>query len=260
MYSTSIGWPDQDPIDDLEEKLGPAQVGIYRKFRFCRLLNTGDAKDIIIVPGKTMPVGVAIGRTDVNAKHILREQRTDVIFSLTPVGDGGQVNYANNVTIGGDQAIFYWTIRSDFIDIAIKVRTIGWVALGIVDPGAAGMKNCDIVVGYQDSIGTSFVRDQYVNGYNVPVNDDELTPVGTSDIIRGTYVKYADGFATLAFTRKLNSTDKWDRNITLPLTFFSIAWSSSNNPSVSHSPKERALFNVNLFQGSGSVSSTADLK
>ncbi len=149
-WSTGVGWPDQDVVDNLVNKVGPVQVGSARKFRFSRLLKTGDAMDVAITPGAPLLVGVALGPSDAHVVHTATDSQM-VAFSVN--ASSGTIfypsAYQHNFTVVPGSVFFYWTVYGSQISMALRVQTGGWVALGVTQGTGSGMRECDVVTGFQ---------------------------------------------------------------------------------------------------------------
>jgi len=98
-----------------------------------------------------------------------------------------------------------WSSDEQYIYIGLKVKTIGWVAVGI-QPGLK-MKDADMVLGFVEG-GEATVSDQFSTGDFGPHKaDTELG--GTNDILEFGGKEMA-GYTTIEFKRALNTGDKYD--------------------------------------------------
>ncbi len=140
-------------VNNLDNRVGPVQIGNTRKFRFTRSLDTGDAMDLAIVAGGApILVGVAVGTSDAHLVHAATDSQS-VVFATNASSGGGSgfhpTLYQHNVTVVKGSVYFYWTVFGDQISMALQVAADGWVALGVTPGTGGGMQNCDVVTGYQ---------------------------------------------------------------------------------------------------------------
>jgi hypothetical protein len=99
-----------------------------------------------------------------------------------------------------------WASDEEYIYVGLKVKTTGWVAIGI-QPGSL-MKDADMVLGSVED-GEAAVYDQFSTGDFGPHKaDTELG--GTNDILEFGG-KEVGGYTTIEFKRLLDTGDKYDR-------------------------------------------------
>jgi hypothetical protein len=99
-----------------------------------------------------------------------------------------------------------WTDDEKYVYVGLKVKTTGWVALGI-QPGST-MKDADIVLGFVKD-GKTTVFDQFSTGSYGPHSLDTALG-GNSDILE--YGGKEDGgYTTIEFKRLLDTGDKYDQ-------------------------------------------------
>jgi hypothetical protein len=133
-----------------------------------------------------------------------------------------------NINTYGDYEI-NWTSDEKYVYIGLKVKTNGWVALGI-QPGLM-MNNADIVLG-DVSDGKVAVYDQFSTGNFGPhVSDTELG--GTNDILEfgGTEV---GGYTTIEFKRALDTGDKYDHPLLKGVNKIIWAYGSDDQSKIKH--------------------------
>jgi len=129
----------------------------------------------------------------------------------------------------GDYEI-HWASDEQYIYIAMKAKTSGWVAVGFKP--TTGMKDADMVFGFVKN-GMVTVSDQFSTGiYGPHVPDTELG--GTDDIHEFGGMEQ-DGFTTIEFKRALNTDDIYDHELTKGITKIIWAYSSSNSLTAAHS-------------------------
>ena len=112
----------------------------------------------------------------------------------------GEMNYGNYE--------IYWSSDTQYVYIAVKAKTTGWVAVGI-QPGSR-MKNADVILGFVKD-GEAHVLDLFSTGdFGPHPPDTELG--GTFDII-DFGGKEADGYTIIEFKRALDTGDQYDNKL-----------------------------------------------
>jgi hypothetical protein len=133
-----------------------------------------------------------------------------------------------NINTYGDYEI-NWTSDEKYIYIGLKVKTSGWVALGI-QPGLM-MKDADIILG-DVSDGNVVVYDQFSTGNFGPhVSDTELG--GTDDILEFNG-KETGGLTIIEFKRALDTGDKYDHPLLKGANKIIWAYGSDDQVTVKH--------------------------
>jgi DOMON domain len=123
-----------------------------------------------------------------------------------------------------------WKSDEQYICIGLKVKTTGWVAVGI-QPGLT-MNNADIVLGDINN-GQVAVYDQYSTGNFGPHPPDEQLG-GTNDILDFGGKEIA-GYTIIEFKRALNTGDKYDRPLANGVNKIIWAYGSDDQIQVKHS-------------------------
>jgi|MTBAKMStandDraft_1061839.scaffolds.fasta_scaffold12436_2 hypothetical protein len=147
--------------------------------------------------------------------------------------------YDGEVTLSDGRMVVYWKTDSDMLYMGLWGQVTGWVAIGF-EPTTA-MKDADMILGYVDD-GKSAVFDQYATGTFGPhPSDTELG--GTSDILDAGGSE-SGGVTVIEFSRKLNTGDRFDKELT-PGNTVRFIWSmaDSDSPTVQH----------NVARGSGQL-------
>lgn len=132
----------------------------------------------------------------------------------TADGAVGSNEYARSMTFFGPETSgysggnleIYWKNDAEFLYMALKGNTTGWLSVGF-EP-EEWMKNADMIIGFVEN-GKAIVLDEYSTGnYGPHVSDTELS--GTYDLLEygGTE---QNGQTTIEFKRKLNTGDKFDK-------------------------------------------------
>jgi hypothetical protein len=136
------------------------------------------------------------------------ESNSLTIESWSADGVIGSREYMSEMTYDGYE--LYWANDDEFVYVAMKVQTDGWVALG-VQPGLK-MKGADMIFG--------FVKDGEVNVFDSFSTDDfgshppDTELGGTFDII-SFGGKEADGYTIIEFKRALDTGDQHDNKLSV---------------------------------------------
>jgi hypothetical protein len=147
-----------------------------------------------------------------------------------PDGNITTGEYSRNVVMkassGSDVMEVYWKNDPQYLYMALRAKTPGWIAIGF-EPSVA-MKDADMILGYV-SDGKATIDDQYSTGtYGPHLNDTQLG--GTYDILESGG-REDMGFTTIEFKRKMNTGDKFDKAFS-PGQNVSAIWSLSGSDSV----------------------------
>ncbi|HEX7364746.1 MAG TPA: DOMON domain-containing protein [Dehalococcoidia bacterium] len=125
-----------------------------------------------------------------------------------------------------------WRSEEQFICIGLKVKTTGWVAVGI-QPGLT-MNNADIILGDINN-GQVAVYDQYSTGNFGPHPPDEQLG-GTNDILEFGGKEIA-GYTIIEFKRALDTGDQYDRPLANGSNKIIWAYGSDDQIQVKHSSR-----------------------
>ncbi|HOI76885.1 MAG TPA: DOMON domain-containing protein [Methanofastidiosum sp.] len=120
-----------------------------------------------------------------------------------------QNEYKNSREFGSGRFTVYWSNDEEYIYMALKGQTSGWVSIGF-EPTIA-MRDADMIFGFV-SEGTPTALDQYSTGDFGPHPSDEQLG-GTNDLIEISGSE-ASGYTIIEFKRKLNTGDKYDKAFT----------------------------------------------
>jgi hypothetical protein len=141
------------------------------------------------------------------------------------IGDG---EYTDTQSYDGFE--LWWTADEQFIYIAIKAKTTGWVSVALSSGPA--MKDADMVLGFvQDSTVT--VIDEYSTGNFGPHRPD--TELGGSDDILESAGTEGEGYTTIEFKRKLDTGDKYDHKFSRGENSILWAYGQGDQPEQKHS-------------------------
>lgn len=146
--------------------------------------------------------------------------------------------YKNSKELGNGKITVFWTNDEDYIYMAVKGQTSGWISIGF-EPTQA-MKNADMIFGWVSG-GTSTVLDLYSTGAFGPHPPDQDLG-GTNDLIESGGNE-TSGMTLIEFKRKLNTGDKYDKPFKKGLTI-NLIWGVGSSDSL-NSP--------HTSRGSGSI-------
>ena len=137
-----------------------------------------------------------------------------------------QNEYKNSREFGSGRFTVYWSNDEEYIYMALKGQTSGWVSIGF-EPTIA-MRDADMILGFVSG-GIPTVLDQYSTGDFGPHPSDEQLG-GTNDLIE-TSGSEASGFTIIEFKRKLNTGDRYDKAFTKGQNI-TIIWSLGSSDSI----------------------------
>jgi len=140
--------------------------------------------------------------------------------------------------IYGDYEI-YWLNDEQYVYIAMKAKTSGWVSMAI-QPGSK-MKDADVVIGFIED-GEATLYDFFSTGNYGPHSPD--TQLGGTDNIIEFGGKEEGGFTIMEFKRALNTGDNYD--IPLASGVNKIIWAYSSTDSLKTKHSKRGYGEINL--------------
>ncbi len=111
-----------------------------------------------------------------------------------------------------------WRTDDQYIYAGIKVKTIGWIGLGIKPDSK--MENADIILGFVKD-GQTTIYDMFSTGREGPHPLD--TQLGGTDDILEFGGDELDGYTTIEFKRALNTGDTYDKPLSAGVN--KIIWS-----------------------------------
>ncbi|WP_297510324.1 DOMON domain-containing protein [Thermococcus sp.] len=114
--------------------------------------------------------------------------------------------YPHELSLAGGKFTVYWRNDDEYLYMALKGKTTGWVAIGF-EPSTA-MKDADMIIGWVKD-GKATVVDAYSTGLYGPHPPDEKLG-GSNDILEYSG-KEENGYTVIEFKRKLNTGDKYDK-------------------------------------------------
>jgi len=125
------------------------------------------------------------------------------------VADGviSSAEYTNSKTFGDYE--IHWTNDIDYIFVAIRCKTSGWVAVGFKPERR--MKNADMVYGFVEQ-GKVSIFDMFSTGDFGP-HPPDVEQGGSDDILEFAGAE-EDGFTTIEFKRSLDTGDSKDQILT----------------------------------------------
>lgn len=135
---------------------------------------------------------------------------TSAISAQKADGIVEQNEYEASGALGNGEYQFYYTIRGDSIDFAMRAKTRGWVAVGF-DPVQV-MEEADMIFGWvDDESGSSEIVDAYSTGvYGPHPRDEELG--GRNDLLSAAAAQEGE-WTTVEFSRRLETGDRYDKGI-----------------------------------------------
>ncbi|KAK3267095.1 hypothetical protein CYMTET_24326 [Cymbomonas tetramitiformis] len=139
----------------------------------------------------------------------------------------------------------YWNVAGDAFELALRVRTSGWIGFGIAEPGGGGMKGADIVTGFVDAEGVGKINDMYAINNGQPYPDS----CENWELIRAE--KIGDT-TTIELKRLLNTGDSQDRAVDTELgkpTKIIYSWGPLNNGKIAYHAANR--FTKRIYFGGG---------
>jgi len=122
-----------------------------------------------------------------------------------------------------------WASDEEYIYVGLKVKTTGWVAVGI-QPGSL-MKDADMVLGSVED-GEDAVSDQFSTGDFGPHKAD--TELGGTDDILEFGGKEAGGYTIIEFKRALNTGDKYDHPLSKGANKIIWSYGSDDKSTIKH--------------------------
>lgn len=137
-----------------------------------------------------------------------------------------QNEYKNSKEFGNGRFTVYWSNDEEYLYMALKGQTSGWVSIGF-EPTIA-MRDADMIFGFVSG-GISTALDQYSTGDFGPHPSDEQLG-GRNDLIE-TSGSEASGFTIIEFKRKLNTGDRYDKAFTKGQNI-SIIWGLGSSDSI----------------------------
>ena len=191
-------------------------VSLNSRIRLIVLILTG----IVLISGCIQPKTTSSNFTE---HEISQPWKPDGVIS-----DG---EYSRNLTmteVGGPGRSFevYWKNDAQYLYMAMKAKTTGWIAVGF-EP-SEWMKDAEIVMGYVHD-GNVTVQDQYSTGnYGPHVPVTELG--GTNDILEYGG-KQENGYTIIEFKRKMDTGDRFNKAFSSGQVV-PIIWSFSDSDSI----------------------------
>jgi len=122
-----------------------------------------------------------------------------------------------------------WASDEEYIYVGLKVKTTGWVAVGI-QPGSL-MKNADMVLGSVED-GEAAVYDHFSTGNFGPHLPD--TELGGTDDILEFGGEEAAAYTTIEFKRALNTGDKYDHPLLKGVNKIIWSYGSDDKSTIKH--------------------------
>jgi hypothetical protein len=137
--------------------------------------------------------------------------------------------YNQNRNYDNDNYQLYWTIDDQYIYMAMRAETNGWVAIGF-NPEVR-MKNADMVLGFVKD-GETTIFDMFSTGdFGPHPPDSDLG--GAFDILEFSG-KEEGGFTTIEFKKALRTDDPFDSELTSGVNKIIWAYGSTDSSELRH--------------------------
>jgi len=136
----------------------------------------------------------------------------------------------------------FWTTNDDTIELALRVKTSGFIGFGIGEQTTGGMGGADIVTVAVLPNGTAVVTDRYSLGNELPLADtcQDWKLVSASE---------ANGVTTVELLRALKTGDPQDNDIVRSHARTKVIVSYGQADEVSYHGATRYAFQVDFFGG-----------
>lgn len=170
-----------------------------------------EAKSVTVAAGSSKTVNFSVTRTDA-ATYAVTINGLSGSFTVTPRWSAdGVINadeYARTKSFGDNGEFeLYWTSDEQYIYIAIRALTEGWVSIGI-QPEPESKQNADIIFGFVRD-GETIIYDRF--GAKHPGVHPEDAELGGGNDILEFGGKEEAGYTVIEFKRLLNTGDQFDQ-------------------------------------------------
>lgn len=155
-----------------------------------------------------------------------------------PDGVVGEKEYAKSIVLeeasgygySGGRLELSWKNDADFIYMALKGYTHGWISIGF-EP-TEWMKDADIIMGSVNGKNTTLLDEYSTGNYGPHLND---TVLGGNYDVQESGGKDEGNYTVIEFKRKMNTGDKFDKSFS-PGENISIIWAMADtkNSDVKH--------------------------
>lgn len=133
--------------------------------------------------------------------------------------------YPQNLSLEEDSFVVYWKNDHEFLYMALKAKTTGWIAIGF-EP-TSRMRDADMIFGWVED-GQATLLDLYSTGSTGPHPPDEELG-GTNDIIEFEGSE-KDGYTIIEFKRKMDTGDRYDK-VLIPGQTLNFIWAMATSDS-----------------------------
>jgi len=137
----------------------------------------------------------------------------------------------------------HWTIDGEFIYLALRAPTQGWLAVGW-DPTGPIMEGEDILIGYIRG-KELFLQDYFANSSVTHANDVSLG--GRDDVLEASGSEDATA-TTIEFRRRLDTGDRFDRPLTGGAHTVQLAYAPTDDFVTYHGEK-RTVVKIDFLAG-----------
>jgi hypothetical protein len=173
-------------------------------------------------------------------------------FAVDIDGTVDQGEYANQLSLAGEDFLLYWAVAGDTVHFAMQARTTGWVSLGI-EPTQA-MAEADMIFGWVDAGGAAGALDCYSTGLFGPHPTDEQ--LGGQHHILAFAGNEHDGVTTFEFSRALETGDAYDKPLSTEGEI-KIIWATGNSDDHLDPHTRRGSATIDLTAGRTAGGETA---
>jgi hypothetical protein len=137
--------------------------------------------------------------------------------------------YDHDVVYDNGNYEIHWKTDAQYIYFGIKVKAVGWVALGFNT--TSNLKNIDYVFGGVAN-NKAYISDEFSADYHGQHQEDTSLG-GNDDVLEFGGKEYTD-YTVIEFKRALNTRDTYDAKITPGILPIIWAFGSSDNSSTIH--------------------------
>jgi hypothetical protein len=157
-------------------------------------------------------------------------EKNDGSMDYIPISMIDNITFAVYEEIVESGITLQWRTDENYLYVNLMAPTSGWVAVGF-DPVNA-MQDADIIIGYVNSSGDVFIRDDYGTSPGSHASD---TSLGGEDNVMDLYGIDDGSMTMLHFKISLNSGDQYDKVLVPGNTYDVIlAYGSADNFTAFH--------------------------
>ena len=206
------------------------------------VLNTNgvpeETRSVTIAAGNSQTVTFSVTREDAGSYTVTIGGLSGLFTVTAPepqwVADGviAPDEYTKSIGFGENFELF-WTSDEEYIYVAMKARTSGWVSIGI-HPESEAKINADMILGFVKD-GETTVYDLFSANHPGPHRQD--TEFGGSNNIVEFGGSEEGGYTVIEFKRQLDTGDQYDQPLTEGLNTVIWACGSGDNSTSRHTER-----------------------